>query len=170
MSKRVPAYLRIAPDGGLMVEPFAWEESDESREQIERMERLREAIQGKRRGKMSAGSDRPERYCTGDSVTTLEQLLRDSWDAGFEECSECAGKADIPLDSLFENYMEDFCERLDAVVEPEEPKTSQADAETRLVALQLAVTASGNLKHCQDDEHLLDMADRFLWFLSDGDD
>ena len=45
-------------------------------------------------------------------MTPIEHLLRNAWDAGFKEGSEYAGNTDMTLDSLFENYMEKFCEEL----------------------------------------------------------
>jgi len=44
MSKHVPTYLRIAPDGGLMVDTAAWEASFEHRKQMAETEWLREKI------------------------------------------------------------------------------------------------------------------------------
>jgi len=42
----------------------------------------------------------------------LEKLLRQAWDAGFDDGTNVGGLSDIPLDTLFENCMENICENL----------------------------------------------------------
>jgi len=45
-------------------------------------------------------------------VTALEKLLREAWDAGFDDGSNVGGLADIPRSTLFEGCMENIIEGL----------------------------------------------------------